>query len=76
MSWIWGDKKQEKSIKVGTTERKVDTVRQNVTMKINLNIEYPSNVDFVNEITKADIIFDITEGITLHDAKMTSIDLL
>jgi len=76
MGWIWGEKKKEEPIRVTTTERKVETVRQNVTMKINLDIEYPFNVDFVNEITKADITFDLPKGIALHDARMTSLDLL
>ena len=76
MSWIWGDKKPEKAIEVKSSERPVEKVRQNVTMKINLNIEYPFNVDLVNEVTKAEITFDLPEGITLHNAKMLSLDLL
>ena len=78
MKWIWKDRDSalKKSVDIKTTEYEVQKVKQNVTMRINVDIEYPHNVDVVNEITKADITFDLPKGISFMNAKMTNLELL
>jgi hypothetical protein len=78
MSFIWKSKPKELNKKIDLKEDSVPvpTHKQNISLKIALEVEYPINVDIVDALTTGKIRFELPEGIALRNPRLTNLELL
>jgi hypothetical protein len=78
MSWIWGEKKTEAKVKMDFTakNRRRDLVSRTIKVHLELQMEYPQNIDIIQGIKDTKTSFDLPMGIELKDAHMSHIEVL
>lgn len=78
MSWIWGEKKSEKKVQMDFTakNRRRDLISRTIRVHLELQMEYPQNMDIIQGIKDTKTSFDLPMGIELKDAHMAHIEVL
>lgn len=51
-------------------------VRQSMALRLTVDLEYPTNVDMVEILTKAKFRVELPEGFSLDNARLTNVELL
>lgn len=62
-------------------DMKVDTVEvpkttQNLALRLSVDLEYPTNMDMVDVLTKAKFRVELPEGFSCENARLTNVELL
>ena len=77
MSWIWGDKKQEKTkLDFTAKSRRRDLVKRTIRVHLELEMEYPNKIDIIQAIRDTKTSFDLPMGIEMQDAHLAHIEIL
>ena len=77
MTWMWGEKKQEKTpLDFTAKNRRKDLINRTLRVHLELEMEYPQNMDIVQAIRDTKTSFDLPPGIEMKDAHLAHIEVL
>lgn len=78
MSFIWKDKpnRLNKKIDLEVEETERLKVSQHLSLRITVDMKYPTDIDFVSAITKGKITISLPEGCEAENARLTNVELL
>ena len=77
MNWIWGEKKQEKTkLDFTAKNRRRNVVKRTLKVHLELQLEYPENMDIVQSLRDTKTSFDLPPGIEMNDAHLAHIEIL
>ena len=79
MNWLWKDKTetQEKTkLDFSAKNRRRDLVTRNIKVHLELQMEYPENLDIVQAIRDTKTSFDLPMGIEMKDAHLARVEIL
>lgn len=78
MSWLWGEKKLKEKIKLGFTaeNNRGDLVNRTIKVHLELDMEYPKNIDIIQAIVDTETSFNLPTGIELKGANIAHIEIL
>jgi hypothetical protein len=78
MSWIWGEKKSKGKVRLGFTaeNNRGDLITRTVKVHLELDMEYPQNIDIVQAIVDTETSFNLPAGIELKGANIAHIEIL
>ena len=78
LGFIWKDKPSRinKKIQLEVEEQERHMVKQNLSLRVSVDMEYPFDIDFIDAITRGKITLSLPEGCTATNAKLTNVELL
>lgn len=78
MNFLWRDKpdRLNKKIKVEVNQQERHKVKQHLSLRVSLDMEYPTDIDFIEALTKGKITISLPEGCAATNAKLTNVELL
>ena len=77
MSWLWKDKPQEKtSIEITTNHNRGNMMRKNIKVHLDINMEFPIDMDPIQAIRSVKANFDLPKNIDILTADISHVEIL